>query len=220
MMNVSGVSGKGKQEIKKHLKAHLRQGFCPSRRCVGMLSQGHGVVNYDCINFTYKGKQQEEFKFCNREFVEKLSKARKMVTDQQLKLKTMRTSKVKDQQSIETKIFKVLKKIGVELSSYHWASLNGKDIRKVMTNACYIFDTFATIFKAGKRPNCMLSDTKNINALCMQFREVFVLWDGAFSLARTINPTEIDCSTYRMYVRAAVKGSKDLRCTVTPKVHL
>ena len=142
-----------------------------------------------------------------------------MVTDQQLKLKTMRTSKVKDQQSIETKIFKVLKEIGVELSSYHGGSLNGKDIRKVMMNACYIFDTFATIFKAGKRPNCMLSDA-NINALCMQFREVFVLWDGAFSLARTINPTEIDCSTYRMYVRAAVKGSKDLRCTVTPKVHL
>jgi hypothetical protein len=35
--------------------------------------------------------------FRNREFVEKFSKARKMVTDQQLKLKTMRTSKVKDQ---------------------------------------------------------------------------------------------------------------------------
>jgi hypothetical protein len=82
-----------------------------------------------------------------------------------------------------------------------------------------LVDTFATIFKAGKRPNCILSDT-NINALFMQFRKVFVLWDGAFSLARTINPTEIDCSTYRMYVRAAVKGSKDLRCTVTPKVHL
>jgi hypothetical protein len=157
--------------------------------------------------------------FRNREFVEKLSKARKMLTDQQLKLKTMRTSKVKDQQSIETMIFKVLKEIGVELSSYHGGSLNGKDIRKVMTNACYIFDTFAMIFKAGKRPNCMLSDA-NINALCMQFREVFVLWDGTFSLARTVNPTEIDCSTYRMYARAAVKGSKDLRCTVTPKVHL
>jgi hypothetical protein len=144
--------------------------------------------------------------FQNREFVEKISKARKMLTDQKLKLKTMRTSKVKDQQSIEKKIFKVLEEIGVELSSYHGGSLNGKDIRKVMTNA-------------GKRSNCILADT-NINALCMQFCEVFVLWDGAFSLARTINPIEIDCSTYRMYVRAAVKGSKDLRCTGTPKVHL
>jgi len=61
MMNASGVSGKGKQEIKKHLKAHLGPGFCQSRQCVGMLSEGHGVVNYGCINFTYKGKQQEEF---------------------------------------------------------------------------------------------------------------------------------------------------------------
>ena len=25
---------------------------------------------------------------------------------------------------------------------------------------------------------------------------------------------------YRMHVRAAVKGSKDLQCTITPKVHL
>jgi len=77
--------------------------------------------------------------FRNREFAEKISNARKMLMDQQLKLKTMRISKVKDQQSIETKIFKVLKEIGVELSSYHGGSLNGKDIRKVMTNACWIF---------------------------------------------------------------------------------
>ena len=49
---------------------------------------------------------------------------------------------------------------------------------------------------------------------------MFVLWDGVFSLARTINPTERDTSIYRMYVDAAVKGSKDLQCTVTPKVHL
>jgi hypothetical protein len=55
----------------------------------------------------------------------------------------------------------------------------------------------------------MLSDA-SINALCMQFCEVFVLWDGTFLLARTINPTEIDCSTYRMYVRAVAKGSKVL----------
>jgi hypothetical protein len=61
MMNASGVSGKGEQEIKKHLKAHIGPGFCQSRQCVGMLSEGHEVVNYGCINFTYEGKQQEEF---------------------------------------------------------------------------------------------------------------------------------------------------------------
>ena len=50
MMNASGVSGKSKQEIKKHLKAYLGPGFCPSQR----LSEGHGVVKYGCINFTYE----------------------------------------------------------------------------------------------------------------------------------------------------------------------
>jgi hypothetical protein len=61
MMNTARVSGMDKQAIKKHLKAQLRQGFCPSRRSVSMLSEGHGVVNYGSINFTYKGKQEEEF---------------------------------------------------------------------------------------------------------------------------------------------------------------
>ena len=73
-----------------------------------------------------------------------------MVSDQQLKLKAMRTLKVKDQGSIETKIFSVLKEIGVELSAYHGGSLNGKDIKKVMNNACHIFDRFSTIFKGGR----------------------------------------------------------------------
>jgi hypothetical protein len=164
-----------------------------------------------------KFKELEDHR--NREFVLKLEKARNTLRDQQNKLKTMRTSKVRAQDSIETKMFSVLKEIGVELSSYHGGSLNGKDIRKVMTNASYVFDSLAIIFKGGKRPNCVLSDA-NIDALCLQFREVFVLWDGAFSLARTINPTEMDIKTYRMFVNAAAKGSKDLRCTVTPKVHL
>ena len=52
----------------------------------------------------------------------------------------MRTNKVKGQLSIETKVFKVLKDIGVELTSYHGGSLNGKDIKKVMNNASHVFD--------------------------------------------------------------------------------
>ena len=77
----------------------------------------------------------EEFR---NKFVEKLVKARRMVSDHQTKLKAMRTLKVKDQGSIETKIFSVLKEIGVELSAYHGGSLDGKDIKKVMNNACHI----------------------------------------------------------------------------------
>ena len=62
----------------------------------------------------------------------------------------MRSEKVKGQESIETKFFEVLKKIGVELSAYHGGSLNGKDIKKVMNNATHVFDTMADATVADK----------------------------------------------------------------------
>ncbi len=83
---------------------------------------------------------------------------------------------------LKQKIFKVLKEIGIELSSYHGGSLNRKDIKKVMNNATRLFDKFAAIFKGGKREGCLLSD-EGIDSMCLHFREVFVLWDGAFLLA-------------------------------------
>ena len=73
--------------------------------------------------------------------------------------------------------------------------------------------------KEGKRPDCILSDT-NIDALCLHFQGVFVLWDGAFLLARTVDPMEDDIKTYLHYVAAAEHGNDALRCTTTPKVHL
>jgi hypothetical protein len=42
----------------------------------------------------------------------------------------MKTLKMRAQGSIEKKMFSILKLIGVELSSYHGGSLNGKDIKR------------------------------------------------------------------------------------------
>jgi hypothetical protein len=120
--------------------------------------------------------------------VEKLRRARRTLADQQLKLKVMQMAKGKKEHSIESKMFKMLKDIGVELSSYHGRSLNGKDTKKVMNNATYFFDGLTVILKEGKRADSLLSND-NIDALCLHFWEVFVLWDGAFSLARTVSPT-------------------------------
>ena len=119
--------------------------------------------------------------FCNR-MVYKLDKACNTLADQQLKLKVMQTNKVKDQLSFETKVFKVLKDIGVKLSSYHRGSLNGKDIKKLMNNASRVSDCISVVFKEGKRDDCLLSDAE-IESLCKHFGEVFILWDGAFLLA-------------------------------------
>ncbi len=49
----------------------------------------------------------------------------------------MQMAKGKKDHSIESKMVKMLKNIGIELSSYHGSSLNGKDTKKVMNNATY-----------------------------------------------------------------------------------
>ena len=46
--------------MKKYLCAHLGPGFCPTKKIVSMLSEGHGVVHYDSIDFTFEGKMQME----------------------------------------------------------------------------------------------------------------------------------------------------------------
>ncbi len=85
-----------------------------------------------------------------------------------------------------------------------------------MNNATYVFDQLALIFKEGKRPDCLLSNG-NIAALCLHLRQVFVLQDGTFLLARTINPDKADISTYMMYLMAVVQGHTDLKCAIPPK---
>jgi hypothetical protein len=127
-------------------------------------------------------------------FVDVLRKTHDKLSDQLDKLKKIRSVKVKAPNSIETKLFKVLKTIGVELSSYHGSSLNGKDIKKVMNNTTYVFDQFAFLFIEGKRPNCMLLDN-DISTLCLHFREVFVLWNGSLLLVRMVDPSDEDIET-------------------------
>jgi hypothetical protein len=105
----------------------------------------------------------------HKTFVDVLTKTHKKVIEQLDKLKQIRSLKVKAPGSIETKMFKVLKTIGVELSSYHGGSLNGKDIKRVMNDGTYVFDELALILKEGKRPDCLLSDD-DMDALCLHFR--------------------------------------------------
>ncbi len=45
MLHARKVSGTGERELKKHLCAHLGQGFFPTQCSVSMLSEGHGIVH-------------------------------------------------------------------------------------------------------------------------------------------------------------------------------
>ena len=70
----------------------------------------------------------------------------------------------------------------LQIRAYHGGSVNGKDIKKVMNNATQVFEKVAVILKKGGRDNYILSE-EALDAMCLHFREVFVLWDAAFLLA-------------------------------------
>jgi len=150
---------------------------------------------------------------------DRINRTRQLYSDTQKNLRTLQSSKAKSATSLETSIFKVLKGIGVEQSSYHGGSLTGKDIKKVMNNSTYLFEEFASILKLGKRDDCEFSND-TIDTLCQHYHTVFLLWDGAFASARKINPTPEDAKIYEQFVEAAVAGHLRLGLTITPKVHL
>ena len=131
----------------------------------------------------------------------------------------MQSSKATSPNSLESQVFKILKGIGIEQSCYHGGSLNGKDIKKVMNNATYLFDEFSSLLKAGKREDCEFDD-EWIDALCQHFKLVFLLWDGAFSLARKKNPTTEHSKQYQQFINAAGIAHVNLGLTIIPKVHL
>jgi len=148
-----------------------------------------------------------------------LKRTRAYLKELTIKLKSFRKVRKKSDVGLETKMFRVLKSIGVELTRYHGGSLMGKDIKKVMDNASHIFDEFKKILKDGKRSNAVLDD--DIDKKCEEYKSVFLLWDGAFSIARKVGKLEDDdINQFQIYVDAAVQAHKDVGCNITHKVHL
>ena len=153
------------------------------------------------------------------EMTKLIDKSCRRLTVLKEKMGTYRSATKRIPHSIESLLYNEMKKKGVEIQSYHGGSLTGKDIKKVMNHAAELFDTFAGILKDNRKEGCLFDDS-DIDDLCSQFRAVFLLWDGVFSYARKIDPTEDDCAQYNQFVSAAVQGHTNLGCSVTPKVHL
>jgi hypothetical protein len=150
---------------------------------------------------------------------DKVTKGRSLLARLKKSLTKFRSDRKRSKDGMESKMLRVLKSIGVELTRYHGGSLNGMDIKKVIANSAYVFDEFATILKEHKRPGCKLSDM-DIDFICEQHKLCLLLWDGAFSAARSINPTDRDFRLYEQFVKAAVYCHMRLGCSVTHKVHL
>ncbi len=134
----------------KKQKTLIRVVAAYSRRCEIMLAN----INKEA-KVTHRANESllADLNLYHTCLIKKLKKARHTLSDQQLKLKVMQTAKGKKEHSVERKMFKMLKDIGVELSSYHGKSLNGKDIKKVMNNATSFLMSLLSSLKQGTGPD-------------------------------------------------------------------
>jgi hypothetical protein len=85
--------------------------------------------------------------------------------------------KVKEPDSIETTMFKVLKRIGVELSFYHGGSLNDKDNKKVMNKATYSLTHLLQYFRRGRGPTACCQTKHCCFVSAFQRGVCFMGWD-------------------------------------------
>jgi hypothetical protein len=108
------------------------------------------IPNADDIKLKEKEQELKQLDEMPQVMVDKFDRTRTIISNTQKNLRVLQSSKAKSGTSLETKLFKVLKKFGVEQSSYHGGSLNGKDIKKVMNNVSYLFDEFSSILNSGK----------------------------------------------------------------------
>ena len=152
-----------------------------------------------------------------------LAKEKKVITDRLDKNETgsqeFRSARKRSDEGIESKLLRVLEKFEVESTRYHGGNLAGTDIKKVIADAVSIFDEFEENLKENQKEDSPYLISQ-IETLCQSHKEVFLLWDGAFSLAHTISPTKDDYNLYLDYAKAAMDMHVAIGCSVTHKCHL
>jgi hypothetical protein len=77
-----------------------------------------------------KNKRWSQLWQYDKKMVERLKGEQSLLTNKEKIFRAMLSSKATSANSLKLKVFKILKGNGVEQSSYHGGSLNGKDIKK------------------------------------------------------------------------------------------
>ena len=87
-----------------------------------------------------------------------------------------------------------------------------------MTHADAIMGEVATLLKNNKGNECKMQD-HDIDKLCNNSRDVLTLWDGALAGLHIQFPKEEDYVKTQASIDAALKLTREMNMTVTPKGH-
>jgi hypothetical protein len=138
------------------------------------------------------------------------------------KLKEFKNDREKSGDGVEAAMFAILKSCyHIQLPAYYNGKLIGKDCQEMMSNADVIFKQFAEILKdpSNRRSDCALNNDE-LDLLFQQFAELSMLWDGAFSYASKIDPSEEDIVMYERFAKTAIFSHQSMGCSITHEWHL
>mmetsp|Transcript_22814 Transcript_22814/g.32611 ORF Transcript_22814/g.32611 Transcript_22814/m.32611 type:complete len:415 (+) Transcript_22814:104-1348(+) len=167
-------------------------------------------------------KCDEEIKLLEKEykyFSSRVEKTGKFITGISKEIEEFKSVRKNRGDGMESEMIKVLILFDITIQAYHGGSLHGKDVQKLMSNAHEIFESFAEILTENMKEGCEYKK-EEIEQVCKNYATLCILWDGAFSYASKINPTEEDVNMFERFVTAAVHVHIAMGLNVTPKVHM
>ena len=98
--------------------------------------------------------------------------------------------------------------------------MTGVCVKALMDNADDIMKQVAALLIEEKNANdeCIMTD-EAINELCDNMATLLILWDGALACLHTRKPTEEDYLLAQKFIDQAMKLTRELGYSVTPKYH-
>ncbi|KAL7547083.1 LOW QUALITY PROTEIN: hypothetical protein ACHAWF_010401 [Thalassiosira exigua] len=147
----------------------------------------------------------------------------KEVTKAKEKLETYTRERKGEEESLYTQVDRLYHNydhnIGATRAQYHGGKFNGIDLRKIMTNADYLFGRNGQVRSliATKAPD---GDTiQSTHKICDDVCLALKLWDGIFADMYKVYPTPVFCDILQGKINKAMAHHRAMGLSVTPKAH-
>jgi len=148
----------------------------------------------------------------------KFERGRKLVKAWNAIISQFESKRKKSDTGIESKLFAVMKLVGVELARYHGGKLIGKDVKRVMYHADYVFGEFAKILQQSKKEDCSMSDD-DIENMCNKYARAFFGTEHFHLLESSAQQQQILNNTDNIRLQQS-DITQEIGCTITIKGHI
>jgi hypothetical protein len=153
------------------------------------------------------------------EYTEILAKTTPKIKKLKDQLDAYKKKRKTDVNSVYTGIDEILQKYGIRRGAYHGGDLQGNDVMKLMEQAKDISADIADLMIRSKHATRCKFNNDQISEICGQYETALILWDAVFAKCQIVSPTESDLVETEVYLQYAMRKTRELGLSITPKLH-